>query len=169
MVPQFAAFTGVQQNGKFTARRIVGLTGGCPNAAAQHGGSHSRCLQIVGRPFFNWHAQRARLTHDARGRRIFRTVRRLRRCRTAGKKGDTRYGGDQANGAYCVARLHKLYSLTSIIRDVDELSYRTLGLCRRSFSCDTTREIRACTEKNMVFELITRVRSRVVLFRARIK
>ena len=69
--------------------------------------THGSSLQIIGCSLFNWNICRARLAHNARGRRIFGTARCLRRCRTAGQKRQTRDGGDQANGFFRVFKSHK--------------------------------------------------------------
>jgi hypothetical protein len=107
MVPQLPSFTVAEQNSKFTARCIISFTGGCPGAIPQQRSSNRSSLQIIGCSFFHWNARGARLTHDARSRRVFGTARRLGRRCTAGQKREARYCGDQANGFSCVFKLHK--------------------------------------------------------------
>ena len=107
MVPQPSSFTRAQQNGEFAARCVIGFTGGCPNSGPEQWCGHGGSLQIIGCSLFNWDICGARLAHEARGRRIFGTPYCLRRRRTTGEQRDTRYPGDQANGCFCVFKLHK--------------------------------------------------------------
>src|SRR6516225_11344065 len=106
-VPKLSSITRVQQNSQLAARCVVGFTGGCANATPKQWGGNGRCLQIIGSSLFNWNTRRARLAHEAGGRRIFGTARCPRRCRTAGQKRETRDGGDETNGYFRVLKSHK--------------------------------------------------------------
>src|SRR5580765_171952 len=89
-VPKLPSFTRAQQNGEFAARRVVGFTGGCPNAAPEQWCGHGGGLQIIGCSLVSWDIRGACLAHEARGRRIFRPPYCPRRCRTTGEQRDTR-------------------------------------------------------------------------------
>ena len=73
LVPQPSSFTRAQQNGHFTACRVIGFTGGCPNAGPEQWSGHRGGLQIIGCSLFNWNVCGARLAHEAGSRRIFGT------------------------------------------------------------------------------------------------
>ena len=110
LVPQPSSFTRAQQNGHFTACRVIGFTGGCPNAGPEQWSGHRGGLQIIGCSLFNWNVCGARLAHEASGRRIFGPARCLRRRRTAGEQRETRCGGDEANPDRCFRtfRIHEI-------------------------------------------------------------
>src|SRR5437667_7929673 len=98
MVPEPSPFTGAQQNGKFTAGRVVSIAGRCfLSAGAQQWSGHGSDLQIIGDSLLNWNLRGSRLAQDAGGRRVLKTACCLRRSRAASKKRETWSGGDDSN------------------------------------------------------------------------
>jgi hypothetical protein len=85
MVPQPSSFTGVQQQGKFTAGRIVSIESWCLlSAGSQQWSGHGSGLQIIGCSLLNWNLRGSCLFHNAGGRPVLETACGLRR-EAAGK------------------------------------------------------------------------------------
>src|SRR4029450_6077926 len=111
MVPQPPSFTGAKKNGKFTAGCVVSIDGWCLlSTGAQQWSRHGSDLQIISGSYLDRHLRRARLAHDAGGRRVLKAAGCLRRSRAPSKKREACSGGDEASSSgYCrLFIVHKL-------------------------------------------------------------
>jgi hypothetical protein len=82
MVPQLPSFTVAEQNGKFTASRIVSIAGWCLlSAGAQQWSGHCSGLQIISGSLLNWNLRGSGLAQDVGGRCVLMTACCLRRSR----------------------------------------------------------------------------------------
>src|SRR4029453_14128808 len=96
MVPQLPSLTVAEQNGKFTAGRVVSIAGWCLlSVGAQQWSGHRGRLQIISCSFFHWNICGARLAHEASPRRIFGPACCLRRRRASWEKRETRNDRDE--------------------------------------------------------------------------
>jgi hypothetical protein len=121
MVPQLPSLTVAEQNGKFTAGRVVSFAGWCLlGAGTQQWSGHRSGLQIIGGSFLNRDLRGSRLAQNAGSRRVLKTACCLRRSRAFSEKRETCRGGNEASSnGYC--RLFKVHRLGGV-DEVDDIT-----------------------------------------------